>query len=102
MKYSVSGDKLLSGLWGWRYSDVVFENSNISFHGCKIREGTLKERPSQEKYIESEALAGLERFSSRRLTLAFLMAQLFISVAFFPMGDLKGMLSCKQEARQQH
>lgn len=30
----------------------------------------------------------------------FLMAQLFISVAFFPMGDLKGMLSCKQEARQ--
>ncbi len=45
--------------------EVVFENSSISFHGREIRERTLKERPSQEEYIESEALAGLEKFSSK-------------------------------------
>ncbi|WP_144754437.1 hypothetical protein [Bartonella saheliensis] len=57
MKYSIWGDKPLSSLWGWRYSGVVFENSNISFHGRDVREGTLKESPSQEEYIEAGASA---------------------------------------------
>ncbi|WP_175869016.1 hypothetical protein [Bartonella gabonensis] len=58
-RYGVLDGQSLYGSWGWRYSDVVFENSDITLHGCETRRLYVKESSSQEEYIEAEALAAL-------------------------------------------
>ncbi|WP_375666443.1 autotransporter outer membrane beta-barrel domain-containing protein [Bartonella sp. TT121SHDZB] len=58
-KYSVLDGKPLYGSWDWRYSGVVFENSDITLNGHGIRGLYLKGSPLQEEYIEGEALAAL-------------------------------------------
>ncbi len=57
--YGVLDGKPLYGLWDWRYSGVIFKNSDIAFNGRETRGFYLKGNPSQEGYIEGEMVAAL-------------------------------------------
>ncbi|EJF84943.1 autotransporter outer membrane beta-barrel domain-containing protein [Bartonella rattimassiliensis] len=58
-RYGVLDDDSLYGSWDWRYSGVVFENSDITLNGRSTRGIYLKGGLLQEEYIEGEMLSAL-------------------------------------------
>ncbi|WP_375660348.1 hypothetical protein, partial [Bartonella sp. CL74QHWL] len=50
----------------WRYSGVIFENSDITLNGRGVRGLYLKGSSLQEEYIEGEALAALGEVQFRK------------------------------------